>query len=741
MALYKTGNPVPSSAMPDIWDDNQVQDIMINSDELEVETRTGKMQPTWAGLVKKNEDEIEDTRQNLIPLSRQYMTLEAAQGDIANIPDGSTTYVRSADGSSLADEYINNGGTLEATGRKMPSQEAAEAYKKLIDEKPSANSYLNVIDDDGLIGLSLIEDEDGVAMVGDNINLSPDEISNASMSITPGSSDFSLEDDEGLVIMKSGPEGANIFGLGIGPVSDEQTLFSRTGESSFQLSDDDGPVIQVIDADGLIGGELPLGPINSGGGDVTTDSVGTKLNAINSSMAAASIRHSQTFYNVLAKPLKKLNAVIVYGQSFALGVESRTVLSTYIPFEITPGNKMLGQAVRGKNFVSSTGTDFSPLGGANTLYQLQEKLQYVNGNLAPEGTGGSDTLGETVMTGLLTTLKHAHNERLGIDGDDPDHLFVGFCTGNSGTPIEQLMKGAPQNYYNRYLTGLQGIKDAADAEGYSVNLVATVFMQGEDNYISTSYAAYKSSLSTLMQDLNNDGKAITGQMNDVLQVIYQTGGQYTRDKDNVDIGRAQIDYVVETKNARFCGPYSPLPTPTTTTHLLANSYRWYGCNIAKCIDKALRGHGKVTFRMVGAVYKRDEVYPYFEVPVPPIQLQPAYVVSTATMLPGRGFTITDSLGSLSGSSLIVEVYSPHVLKIKCPRELVGPVRVTMGDKSNYNGKHNVCDSDTSEAVFPWEYTGTNGQPETENIPELVNKNYVLRNWAAAYSLIADEIED
>ncbi|MFI3024715.1 hypothetical protein ACH7BB_25285, partial [Klebsiella aerogenes] len=65
---------------------------------------------------------IEGTRQNLIPLSRQYMTLAAAQADIANIPEGSTTYVRSADGSSLADEYINNGGTLEATGRKMPSQ-------------------------------------------------------------------------------------------------------------------------------------------------------------------------------------------------------------------------------------------------------------------------------------------------------------------------------------------------------------------------------------------------------------------------------------------------------------------------------------------------------------------------------------------------------------------------------------------------------------------------------------------
>ncbi|WP_269698631.1 hypothetical protein [Klebsiella pneumoniae] len=121
MALYKTGNPVPSSAMPDVWDNNRVQDEILNSEELEVETRTGIMTPTWKGVLKKNEDEIEDTRQNLIPLSRQYMTLEAAQADIVNIPEGSTTYVRSADGSSLADEYVNNAGSLVATGRKMPS--------------------------------------------------------------------------------------------------------------------------------------------------------------------------------------------------------------------------------------------------------------------------------------------------------------------------------------------------------------------------------------------------------------------------------------------------------------------------------------------------------------------------------------------------------------------------------------------------------------------------------------------
>ncbi|MDZ3173469.1 hypothetical protein M2C25_18990, partial [Klebsiella pneumoniae] len=128
MALYKTGNPVPSSAMPDVWDNNRVQDEILNSEELEVETRTGIMTPTWKGVLKKNEDEIEETRQNLIPLSRQYMTLEAAQADIANIPVGSTTYYRSPDDSALAVEVINNAGTLEPTGRKMPSQQSIDKY-------------------------------------------------------------------------------------------------------------------------------------------------------------------------------------------------------------------------------------------------------------------------------------------------------------------------------------------------------------------------------------------------------------------------------------------------------------------------------------------------------------------------------------------------------------------------------------------------------------------------------------
>ncbi|MFM3901161.1 hypothetical protein AB8R11_27645, partial [Klebsiella pneumoniae subsp. ozaenae] len=133
MTQYNTGNPVPSSAMPDVWDNNATVDEFVNSPELTLTTRTGTERDTLAGIQKKSDDQrvqmaedgaavVEETRQNLIPLSRQYMTLEAAQNDIANIPEGSTTYYRSQDDSALAIEVMNVGGTLQPTGRKMPSQ-------------------------------------------------------------------------------------------------------------------------------------------------------------------------------------------------------------------------------------------------------------------------------------------------------------------------------------------------------------------------------------------------------------------------------------------------------------------------------------------------------------------------------------------------------------------------------------------------------------------------------------------
>ncbi|HHL1414081.1 TPA: SGNH/GDSL hydrolase family protein [Klebsiella pneumoniae] len=125
--------------MPDAWDNMQSIDKFVNSSDETIITRTGEQLDTLHGVNVKADNQltqqqadfetsqeerdavVEETRQNLIPLSRQYMTLSAAQADIANIPEGSTTYYRSPDDSALAIEVMNVGGTLQPTGRKMPS--------------------------------------------------------------------------------------------------------------------------------------------------------------------------------------------------------------------------------------------------------------------------------------------------------------------------------------------------------------------------------------------------------------------------------------------------------------------------------------------------------------------------------------------------------------------------------------------------------------------------------------------
>ncbi|UKG68625.1 hypothetical protein [Klebsiella pneumoniae] len=128
-----TDNPVPSTDIRDAVYAGAMLDKVVTSTELKYTDRLGGEHYTVDGIKAEGDKVVEETRQNLIPLSRQYMTLAAAQADIANIPEGSTTYYRSPDDSALAIEVINNAGTLQPTGRKMPSNQAVELLRGLID--------------------------------------------------------------------------------------------------------------------------------------------------------------------------------------------------------------------------------------------------------------------------------------------------------------------------------------------------------------------------------------------------------------------------------------------------------------------------------------------------------------------------------------------------------------------------------------------------------------------------------
>ncbi|EPD0174940.1 hypothetical protein AB8Q79_33100, partial [Klebsiella variicola] len=102
---YNTGDSRPSNSMKNLSDNALAFDDFMNSENDTFIDRLENEKDTLAGAQKKMaaaaEASVQDARQNLIPLSRQYMTLAAAQADIANIPEGSATYVRSSDGITL----------------------------------------------------------------------------------------------------------------------------------------------------------------------------------------------------------------------------------------------------------------------------------------------------------------------------------------------------------------------------------------------------------------------------------------------------------------------------------------------------------------------------------------------------------------------------------------------------------------------------------------------------------------
>lgn len=130
-----TQKTVPSDDIRDHIYAGGMLDKVVTSTDLTYTDRLGGEHYTVDGIKAEGDRVVEETRQNLIPLSRQYVTLAEAQADIANIPEGSTTYYRSPDAAALAVEVMNVGGTLEPTGKIMISKEYVDALRVLITEE------------------------------------------------------------------------------------------------------------------------------------------------------------------------------------------------------------------------------------------------------------------------------------------------------------------------------------------------------------------------------------------------------------------------------------------------------------------------------------------------------------------------------------------------------------------------------------------------------------------------------
>ncbi|AYY32921.1 TPA: hypothetical protein UL433_004924 [Klebsiella pneumoniae] len=706
-------NPPLGTTTPEIFLDNVKRaDELVNGPAGTVNDRGGEPLDTWRQMMAKN-DEI---RENLIPLSKQYMTLAAAQADIANIPEGSSTYVRSPDSSALADEYMNVAGTLTATGRRMPSQAAIQAVLDYISSL--------IATDDADSPLLTLNDEAGFRLAAFGLNAIQ---SNAMMAEYDEFIDgFVFRDSVGFVIQQIGTPLLSSVDS-VQPVVEQQRLVTEAFSAE---SDADISGFVFRDSVGFV-----LMNLNGEQGDQNNDGTDdiSRRNAANLAVAAAMRDEINTR---IARPVYDYNILITDGQSLSNGTEGHPALSKAIRAALNIN--MLGDSVRPKN---ENGSTFTALNGA----EIRPARAVVQDLIAPPDGGnlmtdeavaalprGANNFGETVDIGAMWMWREMQLQFRGLATDE--RKIVAVNCGVGGQIIERLSKGHSWGFYNRIISAVTQIKAIADAEGKTCGVVGFLYLGNEYNYDSTKggttdRAEYRALLRKLIDDVITDTTAITGQTESPLTVLYQTSGSWTRDSTNMSIGEAQLDICAADANVMMAAP--AYAVTDKGGHLDANGYRWLGMQFGKTLHRAIdrrqnwRPLQPLSVTLSGTLLRAD-----FLVWSPPLQFRSCYVGSSPTTYAAKGFRVTDDAGDVPVTR--VDIVADTVVDITLGRETTGDVYLWYASQTGSNGNGNLFDSDTTVAVANYEFHEGTGQYPESNIPELVNRPYPLNNPCVAF---------
>ncbi|HBR6702741.1 TPA: hypothetical protein L9140_003435 [Klebsiella pneumoniae] len=706
-------NPPLGTTTPEIFLDNVKRaDELVNGPAGTVNDRGGEPLDTWRQMMAKN-DEI---RQNLIPLSKQYATLAAAQADIANIPEGSTTYYRSPDDSALAIEVMNVGGTLQPTGRKMPSQAAIQAVLDYISSL--------IATDDADSPLLTLNDEAGFRLAAFGLNAIQSNAMTAEYDeFIDG---FVFRDSVGFVIQQIGTPLLSSVDS-VQPVVEQQRLVTEAFSAE---SDADISGFVFRDSVGFV-----LMNLNGEQSDQNNDGVDdiSRRNAANLAAAAAARDEINTR---IARPVYDYNILITDGQSLSNGTEGWAALSKDI--RATLNINMLGDSVRPKN---ENGSTFTPLNGA----EIRSARAVVQDLIAPPDGGnlmtdeavaalprGANNFGETVDIGAMWMWREMQLQFRGVVTDE--RKIVAVNCGVGGQIIEHLSKGHSWGFYNRIISAVTQIKAIADAEGKTCGVVGFLYLGNEYNYDSTKGGAtdraeYRALLRKLIDDVITDTTAITGQTEPPLTVLYQTSGSWTRDSTNMSIGEAQLDICAADANVMMASP--AYAVTDKGGHLDANGYRWLGMQFGKVLHRAIdRRHNWRPLQPLSVTLSGTFLRADFLVWSPPLQFRSCYVGSSPTTYAAKGFRVTDDAGDVPVTR--VEIVADTVVDITLGRETTGDVYLWYASQTGSNGNGNLFDSDTTVAVANYEFHEGTGQYPESNIPELVNRPYPLNNPCVAF---------
>lgn len=221
------------------------------------------------------------------------------------------------------------------------------------------------------------------------------------------------------------------------------------------------------------------------------------------------------------------------------------------------------------------------------------------------------------------------------DHTGKDTLICIFPGGADGTIISELGKGSLP--YQKLIKDIKTAYQSAKDKGWTFEMPALCWMQGETDVKIHPETNYQDLLLQLYHDINHDVKQITGQINNVEFICYQTNA-LTRAKQfnpmayhcaETEVPQVQLELVRDNPVFHASGPTYPYDCVNNIIHIDGKGQMRIGILAALSAYDIIMHH-KVQRGLLplNAEFNDKEVIMYFNVPYPPLCIDTIQVTKT-----------------------------------------------------------------------------------------------------------------
>ena len=228
------------------------------------------------------------------------------------------------------------------------------------------------------------------------------------------------------------------------------------------------------------------------------------------------------------------------------------------------------------------------------------------------------------------------------DNTGKDTLICIFPDGQDGTVIADLGKGSKT--YNKFLRDIETAYQSAQKRGWNFVMPAFCWMQGETDVTSYPGTNYRELLLQFVKDINQDVKQITGQLQDIEVICYQSN-PVTRAKDfnplsydcpETVVPETQLELVRDHPTFHASGPMYPYDFVNEIIHIDGASQKRHGVLVALAALDILKHqkHQRGLLPLKAQCHDKEVIID-FNIPCPPLTFDTIQVTN-----PGHyGFSV------------------------------------------------------------------------------------------------------